>query len=38
VGYPLFTGEWVNLSVNNLVGVQLWIEKDTDKVAAIYTE
>jgi len=38
VGYPLFTGEWVNLSVNNLNSLQLYIEKDTDKVAAIYTE
>ena len=37
-GYPLFTGEWVNLSVNNLNSLQLYIEKDTDKVAAIYTE
>jgi len=37
-GYPLFTGEWVNISVNNLNNVQLYIEKDTDKVAAIYTE
>ncbi len=37
-GYPLFTGEWVNLSVNNLNGLQLYIEKNADKVAAIYTE
>ncbi len=37
-GYPLFTGEWVNLSVNNLNSLQLYIEKDTDKVAMIYTE
>jgi len=37
-GYPLFTGEWVSFSVNNLNSVQLYIEKDTDKVAAIYTE
>lgn len=37
-GYPLFTGEWVNLSVNNLNSLQLYIEKSTDKVAAIYTE
>ena len=37
-GYPLFTGEWVNLSVDNIVSIQLYIEKDTDKVAAIYTE
>ena len=38
VGYPLFTGEWVNLSVNNLNSLQLYIEKNTDKVAVIYTE
>jgi len=38
VGYPLFTGEWVNLSVNNLNSIQLYIEKDTDKVAVIATE
>jgi len=38
VGYPLFTGEWINISVNNLNSLQLYIEKDTDKVAAIYTE
>lgn len=38
VGYPLFTGEWVTLSVNNLNILQIYIEKDTDKVAAIYTE
>jgi len=37
-GYPLFTGEWVKMSVNNLNSLQLYIEKDTDKVAAIYTE
>lgn len=37
-GYPLFTGEWINLSVNNLNSLQLWIEKDTDKVSVIYTE
>jgi len=37
-GYPLFTGEWVKLSVNNLNSLQLYIEKNTDKVAAIYTE
>lgn len=36
-GYPLFIGEWVNLSVNNLNVLQLYIEKDTDRVAAIYT-
>lgn len=38
IGYPLFSGEWVTLSVNNINTLQLWIEKDTDKVAAIYTE
>ncbi len=38
VGYPLFTGEWVNLSVNNLNSLQLYIEKQDDKVAVIYTE
>ena len=38
VGYPLFTGEWVNLSVNNINSLQLYIEKNTDKVAVIYTE
>lgn len=38
VGYPLFTGEWVSLSVNNLNSLQLYIEKNDDKVAAIYTE
>lgn len=37
-GYPLFTGEWVTLSLDNLNSLQLYIEKDTDKVAAIYTE
>jgi len=37
-GYPLFTGEWVSLSVNDLGSLQLYIEKDTDKVAVIYTE
>jgi len=37
-GYPLFTGEWVSISVNNLNSLQLYIEKNTDKVAAIYTE
>ncbi len=37
-GYPLFTGEWVNLSINNLSSLQLYIEKDTDKAALIYTE
>jgi len=37
-GYPLFMGEWVSISVNNLNSLQLYIEKDTDKVAAIYTE
>lgn len=37
-GYPLFTGEWVNLSVNNVGDLQVWIEKNADKVAAIYTE
>jgi len=37
-GYPLFTGEWINLSVNNLNSLQLYIEKDTDKAAVIYTE
>jgi len=37
-GYPLFTGEWINLSVNNMNSLQLYIEKDTDKVAVIYTE
>lgn len=38
VGYPLFTGEWVKFSINALVGVRLYIEKNADKVAAIYTE
>jgi len=38
VGYPLFTGEWVSISVDNISSVFLYIEKDTDKVAAIYTE
>ena len=38
VGYPLFTGEWVNLSVNNLGSLQLYIEKNADKAAVIYTE
>lgn len=37
-GYPLFSGEWVNISVNNLNSLQLYIEKNGDKVAAIYTE
>lgn len=37
-GYPLFTGEWVNFSINSLSVLQLYIEKNTDKVAAIYTE
>lgn len=37
-GYPIFVGEWVTLSVDNLSVLQLYIEKDTDKVAAIYTE
>lgn len=37
-GYPLFTGEWVNISVNNINSLQLYIEKNADKVAAIYTE
>lgn len=37
-GYPLFTGEWVSLSTNNLSSIHLYIEKDTDKVAVIYTE
>jgi len=37
-GYPLWDGEWVNISVNNLNNIQIYIEKDTDKVAAIYTE
>lgn len=37
-GYPLFTGEWIRISVNNMNNMQLYIEKDTDKVAAIYTE
>ena len=36
-GYPLFTGEWVTLSINNLNNLQLYVEKDTDKVAIIYT-
>ncbi|GAG72436.1 unnamed protein product [marine sediment metagenome] len=38
VGYPLFTGEWVSLSVNDMSILQLYIEKETDKVAVIYTE
>jgi len=38
IGYPLFTGEWISISVNNLSSLQLYIEKNTDKVAAIYTE
>ena len=37
-GYPLFTGEWVSVSVNNLNSLQLYIEKDAEKVAVIYTE
>ena len=37
-GYPLFTGEWVKLSVNNLNNLQLWFEKYMDMVAIIYTE
>ena len=38
VGYPLFTGEWVTLSVNNLNVLQLYIETYMDMVAIIYTE
>ena len=38
VGYPLFTGEWVSLSVNNLNSLQLYIEKDVERVEIIYTE
>ncbi|GAG66536.1 unnamed protein product, partial [marine sediment metagenome] len=38
VGYPLFTGEWIRIAVNNLSSVQVWFEKDDDRVAAIYTE
>ncbi|KKL08906.1 hypothetical protein LCGC14_2571190 [marine sediment metagenome] len=38
IGYPLFTGEWVSISVNNLSSLQLWFEKDTDRIAVIYTE
>ncbi len=38
VGYPLFTGEWVSLSVNNLNSIQLYIEKDAERVAVLYTE
>ncbi|GAG60618.1 unnamed protein product [marine sediment metagenome] len=37
-GYPLFTGEWVSLSVNDMSVLYLYIEKDTDKVAVIFTE
>ena len=37
-GYPLFTGEWVRLSVNNLNRLQLYIEKTSDRIAIIYTE
>lgn len=36
-GYPLFTGEWVNISLNNLNIMYLYVEKDTDKVAIIYS-
>ncbi len=38
IGYPLFVGEWVSLSVNNLNSLQLYIEKNADMVAVIYTE
>lgn len=38
LGYPLFVGEWVTLSVNNLNSLQLWFEKAADRVAIIYTE
>jgi len=38
VGYPIFTGEWVSISVNNLSSLQLWFEKQDDKIAGIYTE
>ncbi|GAG61721.1 unnamed protein product [marine sediment metagenome] len=37
-GYPLFSGEWVSLSVNHIDSLRLWFEKEDDKVAAIYTE
>ncbi len=37
-GYPLFTGEWVSLSLNNLKSLRLYIEKYMDMVAIIYTE
>ncbi len=37
-GYPLFTGEWIKVSVNNLKTIQLWAEKNTDRVAVIYTD
>ncbi len=38
VGYPLEGGEWVTLSVNNMNTLSLYIEKNAEKVAAIYTE
>ncbi len=37
-GYPLFSGEWLSLSVNNLNSVHLYIEFDLEKVAVLYTE
>ncbi len=36
-GYPLLAGEWISISVNNLNSLQLWIEKNLDQVAVIYT-
>ena len=37
-GFPLENGESISLSVNNLNALRLYVEKNTEKAAILYTE